>query len=80
MLNFTQVKPIEAAVRAIEISGVTTLDLLRHLPTNLACSRHMHRLSQIKNHLTHKSHPMKYKVAVIGSGNWYSLGWMNVDM
>jgi hypothetical protein len=74
-----KLSPLRQRSVLLKFLGSTTVDLLRHLPTKLACSRHMHRLSQIKNPLTHKSHPMKYKVAVIGSGNWYSLGWRSID-
>jgi hypothetical protein len=36
VLNFTQVKPIEAAVRAIEISGVSNIEFVE-TPPNKTC-------------------------------------------
>jgi hypothetical protein len=51
------------------VGGAHRRALLRRFPTNPS----MERLNQIKAHLSHKSPNMKHKVAVIGSGNWYSL-------
>jgi hypothetical protein len=43
------------------------------LPNKSTGPQPMNRLNQLKSQLTHKTQAMKHKVAIIGSGNWYSL-------